>query len=102
MSFWYATYVVTGIAIIIGCVVYYGLWIWVFPRIGGYRVRQEVLVFDHGAQSHKLVKVPVQELALWDEVHDSIGRRVGVGSEGSLEGEQFGAHDVPTPEKSLA
>lgn len=102
MSFWYATYVVTGIAIIIGCGVYYWLWIWAFPRIGGYRVRQEVLQFEHGAQSHKLVKVPVQELAQWDEVHDSIGRRVGIGSEESLEREAFGEHVASKQEKSVA
>lgn len=102
VSFWYATYVVTGVGIIIGCAAYYFLWIWAFPRIGGYRVRQEVVFLDHGAQSHKLVKVPVQELAQWDETHDSIGRRVEVGSEGSLEGQHVGAHDISTPEKSLA
>lgn len=102
VSFWYATYVVTGIGIIIGCGVYYWLWIWAFPRIGGYRVRQEILELDHGAQSHKLVKVPVRELAQWDEAHDSIGRRVGAGSEGSLEGEAFGVHEVSKQEKSAA
>lgn len=102
VSFWYATYVVTGIAIILGCGVYYWTWIWILPKIGGYRVRQEVLTLDHGAQSHKLVKVPVQELAQWDETHDSSGRRIGGGSEGSLGSGPFEAYDASGNEKSAA
>lgn len=98
VSFWYATYVVTGIGIILGCGVYYWLWIWALPKLGGYRVRQAVVVLDHGAQSHKLVKVPVAELAQWDETHDAIGRRVGDAFEGSRE--DIGIHSTTTPEKS--
>ncbi|KAK0733120.1 amino acid permease-domain-containing protein [Lasiosphaeria miniovina] len=74
VSFWYATYVVTGIAILVGCGVYYYLWISAIPRLRGYRIRQEVVVFDHGAQSHRLIKVPVDELAHFDATHDAVGR----------------------------
>lgn len=98
VSFWYATYVVTGIAIIIGCAVYYWVWIWLLPKIGGYQVRQEVLILDHGAQSQVLTKVPLAELALWDETHDTTGRRLDDGSDGSVE--QIGVHGSSTPEKS--
>lgn len=100
VSFWYATYVVTGIGIIVGCVVYYWAWIWLFPKLGGYQVRQEVAVFDDGAQSHQLVKVPVQELAQWDETHDATGKRLGDAFEGSSE--RVGMHGALTPEKSSA
>ena len=59
---------------LIGCGVYYVLWINVIPRFRGYRIRQEVLVLDNGAQSHKLIKVPEAELAAWDAGHDHVGR----------------------------
>ena len=59
---------------IVGCGVYYYLWIWALPRLRGYRVRQETVVFEDGAQSHKLVKVPVDEVARWDATHDAVGR----------------------------
>jgi hypothetical protein len=54
--------------------VYYWFWIWVIPRLRGYRIRQEVLRFEDGAQSHKLIKVPVSELKEWDAAHDAVGR----------------------------
>ncbi|KAM7197559.1 high affinity methionine permease [Rhypophila sp. PSN 637] len=74
VSFWYATYAVTGIGIIVGCGIYYILWVYIIPRLKGYRLRQQVLFFEDGAQSHQLLKVPVQELAEWDSRHDAVGR----------------------------
>ncbi|KAK2732437.1 high affinity methionine permease, partial [Colletotrichum kahawae] len=74
VSFWYATYVVAGIGILVGCGVYYWLWIYVVPKARGYRIRQQVLELADGAQSHKLVKVPVDDLAAWDATHDHVGR----------------------------
>lgn len=54
--------------------VYYWLWIYLIPKLKGYRIRQEVLILEDGAQSHKVVKVPVAELADWDATHDATGR----------------------------
>ena len=59
---------------LVGCGVYYTLWIYVIPHLRGYRIRQQVLVFEDGANSHKLIKVPVEELAAWDAHHDHVGR----------------------------
>ncbi|KAJ0276560.1 hypothetical protein CBS470a_010720 [Colletotrichum nupharicola] len=72
--FWYATYVVAGIGILLGCGVYYWLWIYVVPKARGYRIMQHLLELADGAQSHKLVKVPVGDLAEWDATHDHVGR----------------------------
>ena len=58
----------------IGCGVYYYSWIWVVPKLRGYRIRQEAIRLDDGAQSHRLVKVPVPELVEWDTTHDAVGR----------------------------
>ncbi|KAI1849708.1 hypothetical protein JX265_008047 [Neoarthrinium moseri] len=75
VSFWYGTYVVTGIGILLACGVYYFVWVKVIPHWRGYRLRQELISLDDGAQTHNLVKVPVDELAEWDATHDSTGRQ---------------------------
>jgi hypothetical protein len=54
--------------------VYYWLWIYLIPKIKGYRIRQEVLDVGEGAQSHRLVKVPAAEVKAWDSAHDASGR----------------------------
>ncbi|KAF7586229.1 hypothetical protein BBP40_009213 [Aspergillus hancockii] len=74
VSFWYGTYLVVGIGLLIACGVYYFFWIKWIPRWKGYEFRQTVLEFDDGSVAHKLVKVPVVELARWDEEHDAVGR----------------------------
>jgi hypothetical protein len=76
VSFWYATYVVTGIGIIVGCGVYYVFWIYVLPKLRKYHVRQVVLALDNGEQSHKIVKVPYAEIEQWDATHDAVGREI--------------------------
>lgn len=53
---------------------YYWAWVSVLPRLGGYRLRQEVLELDSGAQSHSIVKVPLADLNDWDSTHDAVGR----------------------------
>ncbi|KAJ8110959.1 hypothetical protein OPT61_g6335 [Boeremia exigua] len=73
VSFWYGTYIVTGIAILIVCGLYYVGWIYVLPKVRGYRIRQGVITLDSGAKTHKLFKVPVAELAEWDATHDALG-----------------------------
>lgn len=48
------------------------------PRAFGYRIRQELVVLgDQNAKAHRLVKVPVVELEVWDSEHDVLGQRVG-------------------------
>ncbi|KAK5662270.1 hypothetical protein OQA88_8175 [Cercophora sp. LCS_1] len=90
VSFWYATYVVAGIGILVGCAVYYYLWVSVVPKLKGYRIRQEVLELEDGAQSHRLIKVLVGELARWDATHDAVGRPLRVGDTGSDEKDEVG------------
>ncbi|KAH8205702.1 hypothetical protein TruAng_000196 [Truncatella angustata] len=76
VSFWYGTYVVTGIAIVLACGLYYFIWVKWLPRLKGYRLRQEALQLSGGEQTHQLVKVPLEELAEWDRKHDAVGRSV--------------------------
>ncbi|KAG7286728.1 hypothetical protein NEMBOFW57_009040 [Staphylotrichum longicolle] len=95
VSFWYATYVVAGIGILIGCAVYYYFWIRVIPHFRGYRIRQETIVLEDGAQSHSLVKVPVGEIERWDATHDAVGRSLTrtseSGSDNNVASEKVGA-----------
>ncbi|KAF2659756.1 amino acid transporter [Lophiostoma macrostomum CBS 122681] len=77
VSFWYGTYIVTGIAILVVCGIYYVSWIYLIPYFRKYRIRQEVVTLDNGATTHVLVKVPVHELAEWETTHDALGRKLG-------------------------
>lgn len=102
VSFWYGTYIVVGIGILVTCAIYYWLWIYVIPKWRGYRIRQETIVLDGGGNTHRLVKVPVEKVESWDNAHDALGRRItGVGlstpseadaSSASEQGEQIKAY----------
>lgn len=58
---------------LIVCGLYYVGWIYVLPKVRGYRIRQGVITLDSGAKTHKLFKVPLAELATWDATHDALG-----------------------------
>ncbi|KAJ3579639.1 hypothetical protein NPX13_g932 [Xylaria arbuscula] len=63
VSFWYATYAAVGIGMHL------------LPKWRGYRLRPEILNVDSkGANTHRLIKVPVSELEEWDREHDEAGR----------------------------
>ncbi|MCJ1384114.1 hypothetical protein MMC17_007230 [Xylographa soralifera] len=76
VSFWYATYCVVGLGILLACAVYYVLWIYILPRFGHYQIRQEVVPLPFGANTHRLVKVKDTEVAAWDRVHDLKGNMI--------------------------
>jgi len=48
----------------------------VLPKFRGYRIRPEILedIDSRGANTNRLVQVPLGELAAWDEAHDDAGR----------------------------
>ncbi|BCS23659.1 uncharacterized protein APUU_40103A [Aspergillus puulaauensis] len=81
VSFWYATYVVTGIGILVACGIYYILWAYAIPRWRGYTLRQELVSLGDGSQSNQLKKVPDAELAEWDATHDATGRLIDTAAE---------------------
>lgn len=73
MGFWYATYVVVGIGILVACGVCYVIWMILLPRCFGYKLRQKILHLNNGAQAQVLVKVRGEELEEWDRTHDPKG-----------------------------
>lgn len=84
---------------LIACAIYYYLWISVIPKLRGYRIRQEILRLEDGAQSHKLVKVPIDKLSEWDATHDAVGRLLNDSAIGSNRGSagSNGASDEKKP-----
>lgn len=50
------------------------MWATLLPKWKGYKLRQEVAVLGGGAESHKIKKVPINEVAAWDAEHDATGR----------------------------
>ncbi|XWW96152.1 hypothetical protein V2A60_004124 [Cordyceps javanica] len=91
VSFWYATYCVVGIGIMVVCGLYYVAWMYVLPKWLGYRVRAEIVTAeDETTATHRLVKVPLAEVAQWDAEHTEAGelRRVGTTTDSDSGGEQ--------------
>ncbi|KAF8905102.1 amino acid transporter [Gymnopilus junonius] len=56
VSFWYATYCVAGIVLLLLCGLYYWLWIIVLPKFWGYEIVQEVEEHPDGARNTRLVR----------------------------------------------
>ncbi|KAL5043574.1 hypothetical protein BDW71DRAFT_210091 [Aspergillus fruticulosus] len=76
VSFWYATYAVTGMGIFLACAFYYALWAYFLSKWKGYELRQELITLDDGAQDNRLRKIPNEEVEEWDAVHDAAGRLI--------------------------
>jgi hypothetical protein len=70
-------YIVLNDGSFVICAIYYILWIYVVPKLRGYRIRQEALILDNGAVSHRLVQVPADKLEEWDATHDAVGHTIG-------------------------
>ena len=59
---------------------------YLLPRLRNYHVRPEILSLDgSSAATHRLVKVPDDQLAVWDSTHDPAGRKVADRSESEKE-----------------
>ncbi|KAJ4183515.1 hypothetical protein NW755_009550 [Fusarium falciforme] len=75
VSFWYATYCVVGIGILLLCGIYYVFWMYLLPRWGGYVIRSELIeVGTDGANTHRLLKIPKAQIGQWDRDHDEVGK----------------------------
>jgi hypothetical protein len=56
---------------------YYVAWMYILPYFGKYTIRQETLYLDNeGTNTHRLVKVPNNEVEAWDATHDATGRAI--------------------------
>lgn len=70
---------------LVTCGIYYYVWVFLLPKWKGYQLRQEVVGLDDGAQTHRITKVPNDQVDEWDAAHDATGRlHVGTGSESEV------------------
>jgi hypothetical protein len=47
------------------------------PHFGKYQIRQELIALEgETAKTHRLVKVPLEDLAAWDAEHDVLGQKL--------------------------
>ncbi|KAH7033704.1 amino acid permease-domain-containing protein [Microdochium trichocladiopsis] len=77
VSFLWCTYMLVGMGVIAVCGLYYYVWMKVLPRLGNYSIRSEVVeVDDNGANTHRILRVPNDEVAEWDATHDEQGREL--------------------------
>jgi hypothetical protein len=61
------------------CGIYYASWTFILPHLSKYRIRQEVLLLsDETSKAHRLVKIPLEELEVWDREHDVLGQRINL------------------------
>ncbi|KAL6702793.1 hypothetical protein ACN47E_000929 [Coniothyrium glycines] len=82
VSFWYATYCVVGIALMICMGLYYWVWIKLMPKLGNYKMRLETMVSDQdGSVVHRLKKVKYEDVEEWDRTHDEAGNVLAEQSE---------------------
>jgi len=56
VSFWYATYCVVGVVLLLLCALYYYVWIVLLPKIGRYEIIEEVVDLGGGALTSRLVR----------------------------------------------
>ncbi|KAH8994984.1 amino acid/polyamine transporter I [Lactarius akahatsu] len=56
VSFWYATYLVVSIDLLLLCALYYYVWIILLPKIGGYYIVEEVVELGGGALTSRLAR----------------------------------------------
>lgn len=61
---------------IVVCGIYYVAWMYILPRLQNHQIRPETLSAGGSAATHRLVKVPTEQLATWDSTHDASGRLV--------------------------
>lgn len=78
---------------LIACFVYYYFWVHLIPRWRGYRIRHEKLVLEGGEVTHKLVKVPLEQLELWDQTHDAYGRQIRRGGSSDEDSSRAGTQE---------
>ncbi|KAG9203073.1 hypothetical protein G6514_003595 [Epicoccum nigrum] len=76
-SFWYGTYIVVGIGLLVGMGLYYLAWVHLLPRLRNYSIRALTVVNQDGSVVHQLKRIPNTEVAGWDSTHDDAGNLLG-------------------------
>lgn len=72
VSFWYATYCVVGIGIIILCGIYYYIWAVVWPKFGGFHHVEEIITLADGSTFTRINRVKNDVQIQSDESEEEI------------------------------
>jgi amino acid transporter len=83
-GFFYATSPLVAVGVVALMVIYYYLWTKLLPKIGHYKLRQNVLEHEDGSVGSRFVKVPEDQVAEWDAKHDPAGRSISGASSYSV------------------
>ncbi|TID31140.1 hypothetical protein CANINC_000248 [Pichia inconspicua] len=74
----YATYPIVTIGLIILCVIYYFVWRYTLPNLGGYVHREVIYRGENGEIGNTIVKVKLDDLEQWDKEHSTDDNGVGI------------------------
>jgi amino acid transporter len=71
VSFFYATYAIVTIGLLLVCAAYYFIWRYTLPKLGNYVHREVIYRLENGELGNTVVKVKLDELEEWDKEHDT-------------------------------
>ncbi|ODV94496.1 hypothetical protein PACTADRAFT_77078 [Pachysolen tannophilus NRRL Y-2460] len=69
VTFFYATYPIVTIGLILLCIGYYLVWYKVLPKLGKFEYRYSVYRLNNGELGNSVIKVPLDKLDQWDSEH---------------------------------
>lgn len=68
-TFFYATYPIVTIGLLLLCVAYYFVWRYTLPKLGNYVHREVIYTLENGELGNTVVKVKLDDLDKWDAEH---------------------------------
>ncbi|KAG0691260.1 hypothetical protein C6P40_003511 [Pichia californica] len=71
VTFFYATYPIVTICILLLCVFYYVIWRFTLPKLGKYAHREIIYRLENGELGNTIVKVKLTDLEEWDLANET-------------------------------
>ncbi|KAG0673528.1 hypothetical protein C6P40_002567 [Pichia californica] len=71
VTFFYATYPIVTICILLVCLFYYTIWRFTLPKIGKYVHREVIYRLENGELGNTIVKVKLKDLEEWDLANET-------------------------------
>lgn len=69
VTFFYATYPIVTIGLLMLCIAYYFVWRYTLPKLGGYVHREVEYILQNGEIGNTIVKVKLEDVEQWDTEH---------------------------------
>lgn len=69
VTFFYATYPIVSIGLLMLCIAYYFVWRYTLPKLGGYVHREVEYILQNGEIGNTIVKVKLEDVEQWDNEH---------------------------------